>query len=102
LKFGARMNGDVTAGGGDIFCEDNVTVGGDAIAALTGDRDMMHQVKRWELSGLLTRADFVSAAIHVLVALTITTIGLLLVFLVPRFLRAIVSTLSQASIKNGA
>ncbi|NJO72616.1 MAG: hypothetical protein HC833_01855 [Leptolyngbyaceae cyanobacterium RM1_406_9] len=102
LKSGARVNGDVTAVGGDIFREGNVTVGGDVVTVWDGDRGMMHDMRRWGLSGLLTRVYLVSAAVHGLVVLAIAAIGLLLVFLVPQFLQAIVTTLNRVPLKSGA
>lgn len=102
LKSGARVNGDVTAVGGNIFREDNVTVGGDAVVVLDGDRGMMHRMRHWGLSGFLTRAYLASAAVHALVIVTITAIGLLLVFLVPHFLQTIVLPLNQTPLKSGA
>lgn len=101
LKTGARVNGDATAIGGDIFREDNVTIGGDAVAVLSGDRGLMLRMRQWGLSGLLIRAYWVSAAAHTMIVLTLTAIGVLLVFLIPHFLQSVVSTLNQAPLKSG-
>lgn len=102
LKSGARINGDVTAVGGDIFREENVTVSGDSAVVLGAERGMMHRMRQWGLMGLLTRAYLFSAAVHVLVILAITVIGLLLVFLVPHLLQTIASSINQDPLQSGA
>jgi hypothetical protein len=102
LKTGARVDGDVSVVGGEMLKEEEATIGGDTFTAFSDSKDLVRDIRKWGVGGLLSHLYLWSAAFHLIAMVVVTALGLLLILFIPNFLQTIVATINQTPLKSGA